>query len=383
MKKLIILLLAVVFAVGMSFLGIGCKKAEEVKAPAEEEAAPAEEEEAAPAEEEVVEEAPDLSDLEVVLVVKADGIPWFDAERRGLDKCAEDYGFKASTVGPPTADAALQAQMIEDYIAKGVDAIGVVPNDPASIEPVFKKAMDAGIITFGHEAATMANQDVCVEAMSNEAFGETMFSDGAGYAGEEGGFVWSVGWLTSVSHNQWVDAGLALQKEKYPNMVNLLGEGGRFEEEENTTIAHDKIVEFINTYPELKLVLGCPMTTGPAAALAFEETGNIGKMFFTGTGLPVTIGDYLREGVVQEGLFWDPYRVGYAMGLAVMKIYLGEGIKDGETFAWKDGDPIPGYESIKVTTNDKGSTVVYANAICKITKDNIDEWDAQFKEYGF
>ena len=59
----------------------------------------------------------------------------------GLEQAAKDYGFKSQTVGPAKADAALQAQMVEDYIAKGVQAIAVCPNDPASIEPVFAKQM--------------------------------------------------------------------------------------------------------------------------------------------------------------------------------------------------------------------------------------------------
>lgn len=134
MKKTLIILVAVVLVVSMAlFISIGCKAgttATTTAAAAGTTAAAATT--AAPAK--------NAADFEIVYIVKADGIPWFDVERAGLEQAAKDYGFKATTVGPPKADAALQAQMVEDYIAKGVDAIAVCPNDPAAIEPVFKKS---------------------------------------------------------------------------------------------------------------------------------------------------------------------------------------------------------------------------------------------------
>jgi simple sugar transport system substrate-binding protein len=36
--------------------------------------------------------------------------------------------------------------------------------------------------------------------------------------GEEGEYVCMVGFLTTASHNEWADAAIARQKEKYPNM---------------------------------------------------------------------------------------------------------------------------------------------------------------------
>jgi ABC-type sugar transport system substrate-binding protein len=120
MKKALLILLVIVFAVSMSVFSFACQAE-----PAEETAAEAETTAAA--------EAKDVSDLEIVYIVKVDGIVWFDTERAGLDQCAADYGFKATTVGPATADPALQAQMVEDYIAAGADAIGVCPNDPGAI----------------------------------------------------------------------------------------------------------------------------------------------------------------------------------------------------------------------------------------------------------
>ncbi len=340
-------------------------------------------------EEEVAEEEmeeKDSADFEVVVIVKADGIPWFDVLRKGMEKCAEDYGFSGSVVGPPKADAALQAQMVEDYIARGVDAIAVVPNDPSAIEPVFAKANDQGIQTYGHEGSTFENVSFDIEAMSNENFGVSIMKSGIEYTGGEGKYVASVGWLTSVSHNEWVDAEIAYQQENAPDFLNALGyeEGSdRFEEQEDQSLAHDKILEFINTYPELSLVIGSPMTTGPAAALAIEEKNLVGELMFVGTGLPITIGSYLIDETVQEGFFWDPYMVGYALGYVSLNTWMGNPPEAGDAVVNPDGDAMPGYEKLDIITNDKGGKVIFGQGQISITKDNVREWAETFAEYGW
>lgn len=377
MKKFLLIALLVIFATSMLLFGFGCQQEEPVEE-AQEELQEAEAEEELP-------EA-DVSDLEIVYIVKVDGIAWFDTERAGLDQCAADYGFKATTVGPPSADPALQAQMVEDYIAAGVDAVGVCPNDPGAIEPVFKKAMDQGIITFAHEGSSFGNVNFDIEAMSNQTFGEEIMKAGVGYSGETGEYVWSVGWLTSVSHNEWVDAGIALQQEMYPDKLNALGyeEGSdRYEEQEDTTIAHDKMVEFLKTYPDINLLLGSPMTTMVAAGLVVEEMNLAGEVFATGTGLPITIGEHLRNGYVQEGFFWDPWGVGYAIGYIIMKEYMGDPVEAGDPVLKPDGTPLKRYESLDMVTNENGGTVIFGQGLERITLENLDEWDAIFKEYGF
>lgn len=375
MKKALLIMLVVVFAVSMSVFSFACA------APAAETTAA----EATMAEEDIMPEV-DLSELEIVYIVKVDGIVWFDTERAGLDTCAADYGFKATTVGPPTADPALQAQMVEDYIAAGADAIGVCPNDPGAIEPVFKKAMDQGIITFAHEGSSFKNVNFDIEAMSNQVFGETIFERGISDSGETGEYIWSVGWLTSVSHNEWVDAGIALQQAKYPDKLNAMGyeEGAdRFEEQEDTTIAHDKMVELLKTYPDINQMFGSPMTTMVAAGLVVEEMNLKDKVFACGTGLPITVGEHLKNGYVQEGFFWDPWGVGYAMGYIIMKEYMGDPVQPGDAVLKPDGTPLKRYEKLDMVTNENGGLVIFGQGLERVNLDNLEEWDAIFKEYGF
>ena len=106
------------------------------------------------------------------VVVKIGGIPWFNAMEDGIKRRADELGVNAEMIGPVSADPALQVQAIEDLIAKGVDVIGVVPNDEAALEPVLKKARDAGIIVISHEGPGLQNVDWNFELASASGFGE-------------------------------------------------------------------------------------------------------------------------------------------------------------------------------------------------------------------
>lgn len=80
------------------------------------------------------------------------GIAWFNPIEAGIQEQGAVVGMDASMIGPTSADPALQVRAIEDLIAKGVDVIGVVPNDEAALEPVLEKARAAGIEVVSHEA---------------------------------------------------------------------------------------------------------------------------------------------------------------------------------------------------------------------------------------
>src|SRR3954453_4996843 len=106
------------------------------------------------------------------VVVKIGGIPWFNAMEMGIKKKGDELGVKAFMVGPTSADPALQVRAIEDLIAQKVDFIGVVPNDAKVLEPVLKKAQDAGIKVITHESPKQVGADWDFELASAKGFVE-------------------------------------------------------------------------------------------------------------------------------------------------------------------------------------------------------------------
>ena len=265
--------------------------------------------------------------FDVVLIGKLEH-PMFDNTFIGMQKAAKELGgLNVSMVNPAEADAAQQVALVEDMIAKGVDAILVVPNDPGALEQVFKKANDAGIKTFTHESILSKNISFDIEAFDNATFGRHHMDNLAKAMNYEGGYVCFVGNLTAVTHNQWVDAEIAWQKEKYPKMFALRD---RLVSDEKTEVAYAKTLEAIKTYGDkLKGVIGSSASDPPGAGLAVAEKGLQGKVAVVGTSLGSMSGQGLEDGSIKVVSLWNPQSIGYAAAFIIKQVLEGKPVTDG------------------------------------------------------
>lgn len=304
--------------------------------------------------------------FEIALVSKGEGIAWFDNMRTGIQRFDKDHEeVNAYQVGPQTPDPASQVALINDLIAKGVDAIIVVPIDPEAIVPAFKKANEAGILTFVHESSGQQQVSYGLEAFDNDAYGRHMLDIMAEWMGGEGEWQPFVGHLTSPTHNQWVDGELAQAKEKYPALKTARD---RVEDLENQQTALERSLELLNTYPNLKAIMGSAMSTVPGAAGAIEQKGLIGEVAAFGTCLPSVAGDYVESGAAKSIHFWVPADAGYVTAKIALLTLKGEEITEGMDLG------APGYNSITIRKNDHGVPIVYGQAWVDVNKDNLDEW---------
>jgi simple sugar transport system substrate-binding protein len=293
-------------------------------------------------------------------VVKLVGVAWFNRMEEGIERFSEDTGHTTFLQGPPQADAALQVQIIEDLIAQNVDAITVVPFSPESLEPVLKRAMDRGIVVVSHEASNQQNVHYDVEAFSNADYGARIMDALAECMNEEGQYAVFVGSLTSKTHNEWVDAAIARQKEAYPNMELV---GSKNESNDDQQVAYTKAQELLRAYPNIKGFQGSASTDTAGIGLAVEQRGLEDRTCVMGTSLPSVSGQYLETGAVDRIFFWDPADAGYAMDVVAVRVLNGEEIQEGDDLG------VPGYEN--VTLDGK---VVYGQAWVEVTADNMDQY---------
>jgi simple sugar transport system substrate-binding protein len=257
-------------------------------------------------------------DLNFVTVVKIAGINWFNRMEEGVVDWGKENGVNATLVGPAEADAAQQIPIIEDLIAQGVDALCVVPMDPTQLDPVLKKAMDAGIVVVTHEASNQESMDYDIEAFDNMAFGAGLMDRLAAEMGEEGEYAVFVGSLGSKTHNEWVDGGIARQKEAYPNMTLV---GDKNESFDDAEVAYQKAKEILAAYPNIKGFQGSASTDVAGIGRAVEEAGLQDEVAVVGTSLPSIAGDLLFSGAIDAIGFWDPAVAGAACNqMALMKI---------------------------------------------------------------
>jgi len=304
-------------------------------------------------------------DWEIVVVPKDASNPWFVRMKVGVDEYAKETGINAYQKGTAEIDATLQAQLVQDLIAQGVDAICVVPVNPESLEPVLKQAMDAGIVVIAHEGASLQNVHYDIEAFSNTGYGAFIMDNLAEAMGGEGLYTTMVAHVTNASHNEWADAGVAHQKEAYPNMT-LLEEETRVESEDNGDVAYNKAKELMKKYPELKGVMGTSSYDAPGVARAIEELGLVGKVFTSGTGMPADNKALLESGVVQSLTLWDPALAGKAMIALAVKVLNGDVIEAPIDLG------VDGYGAL--TFKEGSSLVLEGQGWIVINKDNVDSF---------
>lgn len=354
-KKLLSVLLCI--AVTAAMTGCGSSGQEPAAETAAE--APAEEGAEAPAQE----ESAGGESYTIATVVKDMSDPWCLRHQVGVDEYAKETGHNCYVKGPSKTDSAEQIQVLENLVEQDIDALCVVPIDPEACKPVLSRAREKGIVVITHEAEGFDECDYDLEAFNNQEYGEAMMDELAKAMGEEGSYVTMVAFLSSTSHNQWMDAAVARQKEAYPNMQLIPEE--RIECEDNMDMAYNKTKEIIKKYPDIKGFIGASSYDPPGAAEAIDELGMTGSMFAVGTGVPSVSGPYLESGSNPCVLCWDPALSGKAMCELAVMILNGEGdkIQTGLDLG------IEGYNSVNVNGTD-----ISGSAVLIIDKENMADY---------
>jgi len=303
---------------------------------------------------------------EIVVVPKDSSNPWFVRMKVGVDEYAaahtEDTIYQKGTA---EIDATLQAQLVDDLVAQGVDAICIVPVDIKSIEPSLKAAREAGIVVIAHEGAALENVDYDIEAFNNELYGAFIMDNLAAAMGEEGVYTTMVADLTNGSHNEWADGGVKHAGEAYPNMT-LLESDPRVESHDNGDTAYNVAKELFKKYPDLKGIMGTSSFDAPGIARAIAELGLSGKVFTAGTGMPGDNAELLKSGAVQYLTLWDPALAGQAM------VALAQKILNGEEIAAPLDLGVEGYQALEFKAGSE--TVLEGQGWITITAENVDSF---------
>lgn len=301
--------------------------------------------------------------FEIVMVAKTEGLAWFDGTRRGVEEFAKEHpDVKAYQHSPEGADPVKQAALIEDYIAKGVDAICIIPNDPKALIPVVKKAKAEGIVVVIHEGADLCGiADYDLEVINNFYLGSLMGKRLGEVLGGQGKWACTVGGHTMQTHMEWYQGALDYIKEHFPDMV-LLHEMP-FEDHDDAKIGYDICRQILRTWPDLNGFIGFTVESHSSMCRLLKETNNR-NVKVTGLGLPTALRDYIKEGWTQGAFGNSPDDAGYAT------VHLAYKLLKGERF--KPGDKIdlgrPGLEACEVMENG----LVQGHAELEFTPENVD-----------
>lgn len=298
-------------------------------------------------------------DYEIVHVYKIAGIPFGNVEESGVVQAGKELKVNSYQIAPTEPDPAQQVRMIEDLIAKGVDAICVTPNDPSALEPVLLKAQKKGIVVVTNEAVGQKGADWDIETVEPKLWGAHSFEKFAKFMDAEGEFALFVGGLEVQFHNDWADAALQTQKQKYPNMKLVTS---RIPCGESIELSFTRTNELMKAYSNLKGIIGIGSLGPIGAAEALKAKNMAGKIIVVGSVMPEQSARYLKAGLIQAGSMMDPKKLGYGM------VYVAKLLLDGEKI--KDGMEIPGLGAANVDFKEK---TIRLHGVLDITAENADK----------
>ncbi len=293
------------------------------------------------------------------VVVKIGGIPWFNAMEVGIQEQGKELGWDAWMVGPTSADPALQVRAVEDLIAQGVDAIGVVPNDAEVLEPVLARAREQGIIVITHESPNQENVDWNFEMASLKGFGEAHAKLFAEAVGGEGEYALYVGSLTVPAHNAWADAAVAYLEANHPDMTLV---ADRFGVAESVDDSRSTALDLMRAHPELKGFLAFGSQGPIGAGRAVDERRKAGEIAVVGPFSPGQGQRLVHDGVISGGFMWNPMEAGRVF------VTMADMLKKGEPI--EDGTEIPG---LGVVSPDAETHNIIVDALVTLNKDTVDE----------
>lgn len=297
-------------------------------------------------------------EVEVVNISKIGGMPWFNRMGEGVTDAGKELGINAYQVGPSSTDAPQQVKIIEDLIAKKVSAISIVPNDANVLEPVFKKARDAGIVVLTNESPGQPSANWDVEIIDNERFAADNVEEMAKAMGGKGGYVIYVGGLTVPQHNLWADLFVKYQKEHYPEMFEVTS---RMPVAENIDDARRTTLDLMKAHPDMKGVVAFGSQGPIGAGRAVKEKRARGKVFVYGMMIPSQAASLIKSGDIAMGVTYDPASAGYALTAVADKILKGEEITQNLE--------IPNLGKADV---DMDKRIIKFHKVLRVTKDNVD-----------
>jgi len=296
---------------------------------------------------------------DIAVVVKIGGIPWFNSMEQGIKKAGGELGVNAWMVGPTEADAAQQVRAVEDLIARKAKVIAVVPNDAKALEPVFKRAHDAGIKVLTHESPEQKGADWNIELTTVEGFGETHMEALAKAMGGKGKYAVYVGSLTVPLHNAWADAAIEYQKKKYPEMKLV---ADRFGVAESLDDTYRTTQDLMRANADLGGIVAFGSQGPIGAGKAVLDAKKTAKVAVVGPFSPGQGAKLIKDGAIREGFIWNPSLAGEVI------VHVAKMVIDGKEPT--DGMEIPGLGKVVV---DKATKNIRGQKLEAINKGSIDK----------
>ncbi|MGG4103355.1 autoinducer 2 ABC transporter substrate-binding protein [Paenibacillus sp. FSL W8-0187] len=294
---------------------------------------------------------------------KSIGPAYWAAAEKGAKKAEADLKVKVLFNAPTEADSSKQINMIQDMLTRKVSGIGVSPNDAKAVGPVFKKAAGQGvnIVTWDSDAPDTDRQYYVAPATDQE-IGELLAKTIGEEIGGKGQVAFMVAGLGSQNQIAKSNAAKAYFAANYPDIEVVTTVASDDDQQK----AYANAQNLLQTYPDLKGIIGFAGGEPPAAAEVVEQAVKAGtleknQVAITGIAVPSVVKNYIKNGTIKTDIIWDPGKLAY------VTVYIMDQLAQGKEI--KDGMEIPTIGTVKVD----GQSVFIGTL--EVTNDNVDSFD--------
>ena len=356
MKRILAVILSVLM---LSMTLVACTEPPPPGAPAPAPAAPEPAAPAAPDEAPAAPAAPSGGTYRIAMLPKFKGENYFDGCYAGAQAAADHFGIELIYDGPSQAEStnAKQVEILNGFIAAGVDALIVSPTDAEGIAPTLRQAAEQGIVVTTFDADTMPDaRAFLINQGTYDDIGQGLVLAAIPQLTDNGfgpnqparlGIISGSG--LDVNQNEWILAIQRFLKSDFPWITLDSDDSGYMGGDiwtpgSDETAAQNAAIEAIalsgdaTDGSQINVMIGASSMSIPALGAAWNAVvGAKPNVVLTGLGTPLGLIDYILDDVnpLNTGVLWDVGDLGWLAVEATIALLDGNidlGSAAGTTF---------------------------------------------------
>ncbi|MDO4643518.1 MAG: sugar ABC transporter substrate-binding protein [Cardiobacteriaceae bacterium] len=239
---------------------------------------------------------------QIALLMKTLSNEYFISMQQGAEETAKQKNVDLTIQVAEKEDSTEQlVGLVENMIAKKVDAIIVTPNDSIAFIPAFQKAEKAGIpiidldVRLDAKAAESAGLKFNYVGVDNFNGGYLEAKNLAEALGGKGNVAILEG-IPGVDNGEQRKGGALKAFAEYPDIKIVASQSANWETEQALNVA----TNILTANPNINGIFAANDNMAIGAVTAVENAGLSGKVLITGyDGIPLAI-DYVKQGKMQN-----------------------------------------------------------------------------------
>ncbi|MGE4549292.1 MAG: sugar ABC transporter substrate-binding protein [Intestinibacillus sp.] len=241
----------------------------------------------------------------------------------GAKKAAGELGAEIECNNPSSpSDAMVQVQQVEDMIAKGINVLVIVPNQPDTLSAALAKAHEKGVTIVAADTDFDYEYKVAYAGTGNEAAGSTVAEKLCEKLPENASVVVMRGPLGGVSFDQRVAGVTKTLEEKGVKVLEVV------DAESVADKAAAKTEDLIQKYGDkMNAIICLDDNMTPGAVTAIRQAGMTDKILVTGFDAGQSVLEMIKSGEVLLDVAQNPYDMGYEAVKAGVASHNGEQVE--------------------------------------------------------